>query len=316
MSILRRKSPRIRAAAVTGIGLLREANEDNFYLDGVYMSPERAAACTRGLDEFSGGGEKTACLLGVFDGMGGEDCGEVASALSAEAAEGLKRVLRRRVFRSEEKLIEAFFRRTDALVAQRANAMGASCVGCTGAVLWLSGGRATAANLGDSRIYLLRGGELKQLSHDHTQSQRMVDIGMITREELELMPRSHAIWQFIGMSHIATHIPHPRILPSFRLREGDVFLLCSDGLTDMLDDETIAAIIAEHDDAPELARALAQAALDAGGFDNVTVLVALVGALPGEESPEAKPEGEGEGEGSGEDKPEAEQAEDAKEKGE
>ncbi len=136
------------------------------------------------------------------------------------------------------------------------------------------------ANVGDSRCYRLRAGALQQLSHDHSFVEEQVKAGQITADEAATSPMRNYITRAVG--------PHTRIQPdtdSYRTKRGDVYLLCTDGLTRELDDDALAAILKQELPArppsqPELDRACAaliHAANDHGGRDNITVL--LVGVL-------------------------------------
>jgi protein phosphatase len=126
------------------------------------------------------------------------------------------------------------------------------------------------AHLGDSRAYLLRDGELTQISHDHTFVQSLVDEGRLTREDARTHPWKNVVLHALD----GTEQPRPDVLP-LDLRPGDRLLVCSDGLSDMVDDGDLAPLLA-LDDRDAAADALVAAALAGGGRDNVTVLVADV----------------------------------------
>jgi protein phosphatase len=125
-------------------------------------------------------------------------------------------------------------------------------------------------HLGDSRAYLYRGGELRQMTKDHTVAQAMADAGYIAPEAVRHHIKRNALTNFLG-GH------HGKVKADFRwlrLADGDRLLLCSDGLTEMVDDASIAQILAQHDAPNEAARVLLDEALNHGGKDNVTVIVA------------------------------------------
>src|SRR6185436_8690357 len=123
-------------------------------------------------------------------------------------------------------------------------------------------------HVGDSRAYVLRDGELKRLTKDHSLVEELRRQGRLTEEQAEEHPQRSVITRALG--------PEPQVdvdTMTFSARAGDVFLLCSDGLTTMLDDEDVAAILAREDDLQTAARRLIRAANDRGGRDNITVVI-------------------------------------------
>ena len=130
--------------------------------------------------------------------------------------------------------------------------------------------------VGDSRIYMMRSGMLQQISKDHTIVQQMVDSGAITKEEARTHKRRHILSQNIGIFPDELII-EPHFAEPIELKEGDVFPLCSDGLTDMVSDDAIRTILANNEDA----EGLVAAALENGGRDNVTVIVIKVNCTIG-----------------------------------
>lgn len=263
----------LRAAAAVSLGLKREEHEDNFLLDGKLLVPSQARSITVDISVFELPDETYGGLFGVFDGMGGEESGEVAAYMCACAAASLRCSLRDCSPSAERMLIRSFFDSTDRQVSDKAAELDAVCIGSTGAILWLREDQVTAANLGDSRIYRLRDGILRRLSHDHTPSQELVDAGVYTQEEMDSYPRSSAVSGFFGMTRIDRHV-EPLIRSRFTGDRGDVYLLCTDGLTDSLKEKQIEEIMTACEQHPgDIARALVQAALDNGGEDNITALV-------------------------------------------
>src|SRR5262249_52446035 len=122
----------------------------------------------------------------------------------------------------------------------------------------------------DSRLYVFRGGQLHQLTRDHTLVQTMVDLGKLTPEEAATHPRRHSLMRSFSAAGDA-------YLGDFRqttLVDGDQLLLCTDGLTDMVDNETISSVLSGVASADEACQVLLAAALNNGGKDNVTIAVA------------------------------------------
>ncbi len=143
-------------------------------------------------------------------------------------------------------------------------------MGTTLTAVLTDGDKVALAHLGDSRAYLWRGGTLVRISHDQTLVQLLVDRGEITEEQARHHPQRNVVLQALDGSHHAE--PDLFLLD---LEPGDRLLVCSDGLTDMVEEETVARCLA-MEDRDEAAEALVQAALDGGGHDNVTVLVSDV----------------------------------------
>lgn len=141
-------------------------------------------------------------------------------------------------------------------------------MGTTATILSLDGGTAYFAHVGDSRLYLLRGNHFAQITDDHSYVETLVRRGEITHEEARVHPMKNVLTQAVGA------IPELEIdAANFSIQSGDIFLLCTDGLTNMVEDELIAKILLG---ASNPADALVEAALNAGGRDNVSVIVAGV----------------------------------------
>lgn len=204
----------------------------------------------------------------VADGVGGAAAGEVASATTAYVVTALsamrqgadpQRLLAEAVLESHRQLANGV-----ALDAAR------SGMATTLTALLLEGGRATLVHIGDSRAYLRRDGRLSRLTRDHTLVQTLVDEGRLTVEQVGKHPYRSVVLKSIN----AESPPEPDLL-DLDLREGDRVLLCSDGLTDLVAESRIAMLL-DVEDPEQAAVALVTEALEAGGRDNVTCLVADV----------------------------------------
>lgn len=257
---------KLLASACSDKGCVRKNNEDSFCLNGHYLRREQ-------MDE----GGLFRChavpysLFAVCDGMGGEEAGEEASLLSvmrcAESlASGENLYDRERLIYFMRSGCEAVYGQA----RQRGNHSGA-----TMALLVAAKERLRIANMGDSRIYHLHGGTMKQLSLDHTEMQKLLSQGLITPEQVKTHPKRHMIYQYWGMPlDRAPFLPY--ISTSIPYHNHDRFLLCSDGLTDMLTNQQIAAVLAAHQPVEWIAETLVRQAKEHGGRDNVTVVVVEV----------------------------------------
>ncbi len=240
----------LRYAARTDVGLLREGNEDSGY-----AGPR---------------------LLALADGMGGQAYGEVASSTVIAALAHL-----------DEDVPGADLLDTLAAAVEDANEQLRAMIdadsqldtmGTTLTVLYFSNGRVGVVHIGDSRAYMLRDGELSQITRDHTFVQTLVDEGRITAEQATHHPHRSLIMRALDGRGDRVELD----LSVREARPGDRYLVCSDGLTDVVSHETIARTLAEAPGPGEAADELVGLALRAGGPDNVTCLVADVAAGNGQ----------------------------------
>ena len=220
-------------------------------------------------------GNEDALLIGrtvfaVADGMGGHRGGEVASA---EALEPL-RALDGRPFPSSDAamlaLTEAVVTANTTVVQRSHDESELTGMGTTLTGVLVTGREALLVHVGDSRAYLLRDGHLRQLTEDHTLVQALIDQGRITRDDVATHPHRSVITRAIGVSE-DVEIDSQRLT----LHDGDRLVLCSDGLSVVVDDDAIADTVRRHSPG-ETAERLIDLANAAGGPDNITVLVIAV----------------------------------------
>ena len=135
----------------------------------------------------------------------------------------------------------------------------------------LQGQQVVFANVGDSRIYRFRNRTLTQISMDHSKVQRMISMGLLTPEQARKDPSRHVITQYLGMSPEVRVSPY--IVTDQSLQKGDIYLLCSDGLTDMVEDTQIEAILQKEKKLSDAVKALFEEAMKNGGRDNTTIIL-------------------------------------------
>lgn len=246
---------RIEAACGCHMGRIRKNNEDNFFFDRKCLE-----MINQGLDkpmrlEASIG---KARYMAVFDGMGGENFGENAAYAAAQGLQQTKRPLKE-YFISSTDYLNKMVTKLNGVVLEEQQKMRTTHMGTTMVMLYFFKSCVYVCNLGDSRAYQLQEGKLLQISKDH--------VAIRPNGEIKKAP----LIQYLGMDTQEME-PEPCIV-RYGLKRGDKYLLCSDGLTDMLTDSEIADILQQNDDASECAETLIAAALEHGGRDNVTVIV-------------------------------------------
>ncbi len=220
----------------------------------------------------------------VADGMGGHAAGEIASQIAAATFEEVAAVRLNSGLPSEEILLSAAQEANSRIYqAQRMKAELAG-MGSTLTALSLREGKFFIAHVGDSRAYLLRDGILRQMTRDHSLVWQLYESGVLRKDELSSHPQKNLITRSIG--------PHPQVeidLEEGEAQEGDIYLLCSDGLTDMVSDDNICRILSSPDRTPkQLGEALVEAANTRGGADNITVVVVRID--PGDDHDEDEPQ--------------------------
>jgi serine/threonine protein phosphatase PrpC len=237
------------ASVQTDKGCVREINEDS----GRYVRPSDPKQLeARGL------------LLIVADGMGGHSAGEVASQMAADLVSRLYYETKGEPEEALRRAVEEANRQIHAAAAEDSSKHG---MGTTCTALAIRGDQGLAAHVGDSRLYMLRAGQLYQLSEDHSAVMEMVKLGLISKEEARTHEDKNVILRALGTS---PEVEVSTIEP-FRVRLGDYYLLCSDGLYDLVRDEEIAAVLAESEDIHAAGERLIATAKERGGHDNITV---------------------------------------------
>ncbi len=230
--------------------------------------------------------------LAVADGMGGALAGEVASSLAITA--GLNLALHRpkwNLVMTPEEIRENLevwrqrFRDIDAILSERARADPTLAgMGTTLTVACSVGRHLGLFHVGDSRAYLFRRGKLHRLTRDHTVAQHLADTGWISPEEVVGHRMRHVLTRALGVGGGATEAE----IQHLQLADGDRLLLCTDGLTEMVPDAGIADVLTRVEGSEDASAALVEAALQAGGKDNVTAVVARY-AIPEGPSPDSPP---------------------------
>ena len=253
---------RLKFAARSDVGMIRSGNEDSF--------------------ETNVNADRTFGIFVVADGMGGHAAGEVASLMAVQAViteladlkeiddEGKAGTKLADALRTANRNIH------DRMLAE-ADKQG---MGTTASVLVLDQKRYLIGQVGDSRVYLLRDGSLQQITKDHSYVQEQVDAGFLTPEQAKYHPYSNVITRCVGASESV----EPDVYRG-EIKVGDIFLVASDGLTGMVDDRRINALLMSRAEPERKVHSLISEANGRGGLDNITAVVVHVVA---DEAPPAK----------------------------
>lgn len=212
-------------------------------------------------------------LLVVADGMGGHKAGEVASQLAIDRIKEYFEEHLLEAFDVQELLAQALLFANRGIYEQAADNLEFAGMGTTVTAALVKGKKAYLAHIGDSRAYLYRHGELFRLTADHNLVQQMLSNGEITEDEAYRHPQRNLLLNAMGTAS-KCEIDEDMV----ELQEGDLLLLCTDGLTSMLTDDELLVILQENLNPEQLAVRLVDAANDRGGQDNTTVIAALVTA--------------------------------------
>ncbi len=238
-------------------GLVRKNNEDNFWCANQYLP-----CVNTGTDElFKGAAQiKDSPVYAIFDGMGGEECGEVASFLVAEGFDQMQGKWSSVTDSKSEDFIQAMCQDLNDKVCSYACENQVGTMGSTAVFLLFHDQSVFAANVGDSRIYLLKDHKLEQLSKDHVLESQFFHQSLLT--------------QFLG-------VPREEALLSPCIREvkifeGEQFLLCSDGLTDMFTDQELEEILNQENSPEEKVTYLEQETMKRGAWDNTTIIICQI----------------------------------------
>ena len=252
--------PRVKFVARSEIGHARENNEDKF---DFYEPDEEPLLAARG------------SVYLVCDGMGGHNAGQIASEL---AAKQFLHAYYHLGGTAQEAARHAILQAHHYIAEMASKIPSRYGRGTTLTALILKQDEGILAHVGDSRCYRLREGVFEQLSRDHTLVARLVEQGIITPEQARYHPQRNVIRQAVGVADPSE--PLEPDIETFALQAGDLYLLCSDGLTDMVDDAEIEAIL--RDEPPTRAAwRLVDRALANGGRDNITVVLVRIMALEG-----------------------------------
>lgn len=250
----------IYASAASHVGKIRDNNEDNLNFNGWLPNQEQLLngfiVASKFKDEFS------AC---VCDGMGGESFGEEASKISVETFGNYLKMSSASIL---NEYIQSANEQVCNLMLKKKARIGSTFTG-----MYLKDYMAHIANLGDSKVLRYRQGMITQISHDHTTIQSLIDNNIMTIEQIKKNKIRNSLTQYLGIFEDEMALEaYYQVEP---INVNDVYILCSDGLTDMVDFDSIKFMIERAPDISELSKSLIVQALKNGGRDNITITAAI-----------------------------------------
>ncbi|MEA5535509.1 Stp1/IreP family PP2C-type Ser/Thr phosphatase [Crocosphaera sp. XPORK-15E] len=233
-----------RFKGLTDPGLLRSVNQDNFYID-----PDGR-------------------FFIVADGMGGHAGGQEASLIATQQIKTHLDSYWESESSSDQILEEAILKANQGILEDQQEHPERREMGTTAVVVLFRGEQPLRGHVGDSRLYRLRGGNLEQITEDHTWVARALKVGDIEPEQSKTHPWRHVLFQCLGRKDT-----NKVEIAELDVQPGDQLLLCSDGLTEEVADEAIQEIFEQGESCEEIATNLIEAAKDGGGSDNITVVI-------------------------------------------
>lgn len=252
---------KISYCVVSDTGNVRTNNEDNFNVQGVYRTD-----FSKKKFEYSGEYNQSMVVAAVFDGMGGEEAGEVASLIAAEnlQTENIEDIYA---------VAEANIKLINDKICSFMDANG-SRSGTTLAALYINESTAISCNIGDSEVYLFRKGSLNRISKIHNKAQMLIDMGVINAEDARSNRGKYVLTQYLGIKKEEMTLS-PAFSEEIKLELGDRFLICSDGLSDAFSEKELCNILEDCSsvDSVTTARRLLTGALETECKDNTTAIV-------------------------------------------
>lgn len=258
----------LEIAAVTDIGQKRTSNQDNFFVNGCYIDHYNIAA-----ERFETVDEMETHVLAVCDGMGGQADGDVAAMTGVATVSDFYHSLRASGSAEEtEQLAQSVLREANERILEQGRVSGKK-MGSTISMLVVDANYVYACNLGDSEIYHKNQFGIERLSKPQTFAQALVDVGAISEDQASHSYIRNQLSHYLGMENRRGIRPNAQFTS---VRNGDMLLICSDGITDVLQSHSIYATLSSGRPVKDIADTLIEKALRKGSGDNLTVVIARV----------------------------------------
>lgn len=258
----------LEIAAVTDIGQKRSSNQDNFYVNGCYIDHYNIAA-----ERFDAVDSLKTHVLAVCDGMGGQADGDVAAMIGVSTiSDYAERLEASDTCDAAAHVAGRMVREANSRILKRGRDNGKK-MGSTVSMLVISSQYVYACNLGDSEIYHKNQYGIERLSKPQTFAQELVDLGAISEDQASRSYIRNQLSQYLGMENLRGLKPNEN---ETAIRNGDILLICSDGISDVLPNHSIYASLSSTRPVRDIADALIEKALRKGSGDNLTVVIARV----------------------------------------
>ena len=251
----------LNAACGCILGNGRMRNEDNFFFDGKHL-PIQNRGLKQALQMSSDSSKPQ--IFAVFDGMGGEKDGHEAACCASEAVFEESAVLNRLAISGRE-FFEAACARANSRILEMAKERRITTMGTTIAALWFCASEIVSCNVGDSKIFRIRNGQMYQISQDHTDERILAAMGI---------KKKPVLLQFLGMNDAELCV-EPYISKG-EIQDGDIYLICTDGVTDSVDADSIFKVVQSADCASQIVKEILKRVEEGYGSDNATVAAICV----------------------------------------
>lgn len=262
---------KIVSAVSSQVGNVRKNNEDNFYCNGFHLDETNRDNSIF----YSSSSDEKIQIYAVCDGMGGEAYGELASFVSVKSIKNYHIQLKLKKVKDIERYLAECIQETNNRICEEIVNHDNKRMGTTIALVCFTEGKVYLFNVGDSSIYRMRKKCLEKLSKDHTKAEQMVNLGILTKEDAKKHPDRHMLTQHLGIDETEMRIsPHTLDLDAVG---GDIFFICSDGVTDVLSDSELKNILMKRKNENSLVNDIIIEAKRKGGRDNITAMVIRVG---------------------------------------
>lgn len=257
----------VLSAVSIHVGKKRRNNEDNFYYNGIFLDKSNREIPV----SFSDKKKDKLQIYAVCDGMGGEAAGEEASFIAVKTLEKYQKMISEIKYHDFNKYIDMYISEANDLICDRRKNNENRRIGTTLALLCIENENVHLYNVGDSRIYILRKKKLIQLSEDHTQAMRLLKIGAISKEDVKTHVHRNKLTQHLGILPEEMKINPTR--RNLKVKNKDKYLLCSDGITDVLSEDEILKIMKQDKSEKIIASQLVNTAIAKGSRDDTTVII-------------------------------------------
>lgn len=259
----------VKATVASRPSKVQNNNEDNFYFDGKYNTPEFAGVITtHSYNDYESGPQ----ILAVFDGFGAEKSGGTASFLAAQLLKKFHKIINEKIGNDKSRFFNKYINDAHILIKDKMKEQFGNRMGTTLSLLCIDNDKAFMFGIGDSRVYLYRDGTLKVLSEDHTQAQRMVNLGILKPEKARTHPQKEKLTQYLGI------LPDKILISPWHQEMNilldDIFIVCTDGMYDSIDEFRLSQLMDIAREPEKIVEYIIGEAFGKGGKDDVTVIVA------------------------------------------